>query len=176
MKMKNLMILVLLGIGYLCQGQTTLTVSAFPGRTFTQTRASTPTLHALYESLGAPILYLSKDNTASKWILLTLQHSAGVPSLWATSSINYNMEPPCSEIWVQGTSTYIPITITGTTCINLPIDPIGSSFSSTVYGPVYPSHTTNQIMTIPSPAVGLTVFDLSLGKLRTWNGTAWLPL
>lgn len=175
MKIKNLMILVLLGIGYLCQGQT-LTVSAFPGRTFTQTRASTPTVSAMYESPGGPIIYLSRDNTTNRWILVTLPHPTSIPTLWASSSINNNMEPPCSEIWVQGASTYIPITITGTTCINLPVDPIGSSFSSTVYGPVYPTHTTNQIMTIPSPAVGLTVFDLSLGKLRTWNGTAWVPL
>jgi hypothetical protein len=175
MKMKNLMILVFLCVGYLCQGQT-LTLSIFPGRTFTQTRASTPTLYATYESPGGPIIYIGKDNTTGKWNIVTLPHPTSIPTLYASSSVNSNNEPPCFDVWLQGTSTYIPITITGTTCINLPIDPIGSSFSSTVYGPVYPTHTTNQIMTIPSPAVGLTVFDLSLGKLRTWNGTAWLPL
>lgn len=172
--MKKMALGILLIASFISKGQT-LTLSAFPGRTFNQTRAASGSLWAMYQSTGGPNIYLSKNVSGNRWEIVTVP-GFGMPTLWASSSENNDLEPPCNDVWVQGSSTLIPISITGSNCISLPIDPVGSSVTTSEFGVIFPAHTTNQILTIPNPQVGLSVFDFSLNKIRTWNGIAWVPL
>ena len=121
------------------------------------------------------------------WYIYTDVSSSGVTTktLLYQSSYNTDSEPPCNDIWIEYFAGVIPlsirryseITISGNSCIQLPISTVGnSSVTTTVNGIIYPVFTSNQLATIPNPVAGLTVFDYSKGYLRTWNGSQWMPL
>lgn len=160
-----------------------LTTPTFPNKVLNMTTAPNGTTPASFSSTtGGPFVYLNKYHPTTgqimnKWQIVTLPHENSLPTIWAESSYDTSLLPPCNDFWKQGNS-YFQIIFTGTGCVQLPIDTIGSGAVIILPGnpPRDPVYTSNQIQTIPNPQVGDRVFDFSKGYTRTWNGTIWSPL
>lgn len=155
-----------------------LTTPAFPGVVFNLVSGGTGTTPASYESVNGvyPKFYLNRygpmGGYGTSWNITRIPTLNSNPLTISNSSYSTSIFPPCNDFWTSGGQ----ILFSGTGCQQLPISTIGnSSTTQTVNGVIYPVFTSNQILLIPNPVPGQTVYDISHGYLRTWNGTVWTP-
>jgi hypothetical protein len=176
--MKNILLLLSVMAFYTANAQITVNMTGFGTIVLNDRVPPTATYPAQYSTPttgSGPYYFLNRSgNTGlnNYWSLWYMNSLTSIPSKIAESSYDTALEPPCFDTWKSAIGFY-PTTITGVSCRTFPH---GGTPSVTPSGIIYPIYTSNQLYAMTSPMVGLTVFDISLGKLRTWSGSQWLPL